>query len=1023
MTTIASLVVEIGADISGLTRNLNQADRKVDNFIGGMGSRLQGIGRSLTGAGTQIALLTAPLAGAFGAGLKVASDFEGVMAEIGARAGLTSDELKTVSDFALQMGADTAFSGQQAAEAFLQLLTSGQNVEQAIATLPAVLDAAAASGEDLGHTADVITDIMAAFGLGVEDAGGVVESLARAAGSSSADMGDLGQGFANIGPVAKSFGLNVDRTAAILAVLSENGIKGAEAGSALKSMLLNMTRPTDNVQGAWADLGTSFYDTEGNARDLTDVLADIKVGLEGMPVEQQNELLYELGGSYGIVALQALLGANSIEEMEAAMAASTGASDVAAARMDTFAGRMDSLKGSVETLMIKALTPFMENILKPMAEQLTEVVNQVGAWVDENPELTQQLVGIAAAALVIGPGLVIAGLGIQAMGIAIGALGAAVALLTSPLFLAAAGLLAVGAGLAYIWTQDIGGVRTKIEEIVSAFRDVDISKYTDRFTNQVTGVFENIQNANIDTSGIEAWATTNMDAIVNTVIGVAGVVFGGPIGIAIGAARLVSTAIENDFLGIGTFLKDSGIQGSVETAFNDLKMSIDTILNGVFNPAQPIITRDMIERGVGGGSGGGVTSGPLGLLISDLQKGADWFSKELPKITGPITEGLSALFDGIGGFIENLQGTETGGLVRIVTVVGGVLGALLTKVAEIGAGLVGDVLTNIGAALPQIGSFISDFVTTLSRIGEGDWGGAAQKLADSVGHLVSAGLNLIGLDIDFASWGESLAGWVMAFQSAWAGIQYFADKIRISITSFFLDIQIAFAEWVGDFRQKILDVSGGALDIAPTVDLQLNTLREQRGGIDIAEQIQQELAADLTAGSIDLSPELAGAIAWNPAAIAAGMTMNGRQAVQDALTMALTTGDEAAYNVLLPLAAELGIDQASIAGQMQVAINAAAAMDYSATVNVAVTLNPSGAGFGALGASLGLPVFHDGGMMRGDGLALLKAGERVLNPAETQAYNGGGMGGSVTINGAQDVDSILSELQRRGINLYELARR
>lgn len=1089
MTTIASLVVEIGASIDGLTRGLNQAEKKTDSFIGGMGSSLQGIRRNLTGLGAKFTLMAAPVAAGFGTGIKVASDFEGVMAEISARAGLTGADLQRVSDFALQMGADTAFSGQEAAEAFLQLLTSGQTVEQAIATLPSVLDAAAASGEDLGMTADTITDIMASFGLGVEQSAAVVDSLARAAGASSADMGGLGQGFANVGGVARAFGLKVDRTAAILAVLAENGIKGAEGGTALKSMLLNMTRPTDEVRGAWDALGASFYDADGNARDMTDILADIKIGLQDMPVEEQNELLYKLGGSYGIVALQALLGANSIEEMEAAMAGSTGASDVAAARMDTYAGSVDALKGSVETLMITALTPYMEDVLKPMQQRLTEIVNSVTDWAKENPGLTSTIVSLIAKTAMVGPALVALGIGISAVSSAWTALStgvlASIATAAAPILLVglaiagAAILIANNAGkikdaIAEIgtailtgdwsrittdvhsrledavngvqnfdfeflkgkvtlglnriiyganndqWAKDLartlhdainnpanigdfsldglrdsirdktfqmlldpnispsvrefgqtlirslnaldlsnetlgefaGRVKTKIETSINSigFDTTVFSQLAERIqsaisdtlanvfsgggsepiitrdmiergmggadsggigstiASQLTAAMTSVQGVSVDTSGITTWATTNMNSIVNAVAAVAVAVIGGPVGLTIGAAKLISTAIETDFLGIGTFLKDSGIKASVETAFNTLKTDIGGILERVFNPSQPVITRDMIERGVGGAQGGGAVGGPLGLLISDLQKGADWFSQELPKITGPILEGLSALGEGIGGFIQNLSGTETEGLLRIATTVAGAIGAIVTKLVELGAGLVGDVLTNIGEALPAIGAFINDFVSALSRLGEGDWAGAAQRLGEGLMSFVEAGLALIGLD----------------FSTIIATISGLWDSVSAGVETFKTNIAAAFG-WI---KINVIDPIKAAIDGIKS------SLDGLTGGLGAYGGAADNLGAALNSGA---SPgDILGAFFK-------------------------AVGDE---------------------------------------------INPPGALGGASIVSTGLVLAH--------------AGERILNPMETRAYESGNnaSGGNVIhINGVQDVDGILAELRRRGIYL------
>ena len=485
---VASLAVEIGAEIGGWQTGLGQ----VQSGIMGIGPKITGLGSQITAMGAQIGLAFAPLTAAMGGGIKVASDFETIMAEIGARAGLTGDELGAIQQFALDMGAETAFSAQQAAEGLLQLLTSGQNVEQAMATLPAVLDAAAASGADLGQTADNITDIMAAFGLDVDDATGVVDALARAAGASSADMPGLAQGFANVGGVANQFGLSVEQTAAALALLSENGIKGAEAGTALKSMLLNMSRDTEDTLGAWNELGTSLYDAEGNLRNLPTVLQEVEDALATRTAEDQNNILKDLFGSYGILAGTALTGAVSIDDMQSSMEGATGASDVAAARMDTFSGKVDTLIGSLETLAITTLTPLMNDVLKPLAETLTEVVNGVILWADENPELAGTLTQVLAGLAIAGPGLMLVG------GIIKG-VGAAATLALSPIGLLALAVLGLKLLLDQPWIQEglaaWTGVFENLEIIWGEIWGRIQTAWNEKVVQPLTGLKEDIETA------------------------------------------------------------------------------------------------------------------------------------------------------------------------------------------------------------------------------------------------------------------------------------------------------------------------------------------------------------------------------------------------------------------------------------------------------------------------------------------------------------------------------------------------
>lgn len=432
----------------GVADGINEAKRQVD---GG----LKGIGDSVANLGGAFTALTAPLLAFGAAGLKVAADFDTAMAEISARTGLVGADLEEIRQLALQMGADTAFSAQDAADALLQLLSSGQTAKEAIATLPAVLTAAAASGAALGETADTVTDIMATFGLEAQDAAMIVDAMARASGASSATMNDLGQAFRGVGGIAKRFGIDVNETASILAIFAENGVKGSQAGQLLETMLTQMSRDTNEANEAWAELGTTLYDAQGNTRPFVDVINDLKNAMKNLPVRDQNRLIQALAGSYGQAGLSALLGSISIEDMNARMAGSASSADIAQKRMETFSGRVESLKGSVETLMIQAITPLMNEVLAPLVEQITKVVNSVTDWIVANPELAKQIGKVLAVVVTIGPALLVAGK-------AIALVGGLLTALASPVVLVVA---AIGA-LVWAFQNNFLGIRDTLQPVI-----------------------------------------------------------------------------------------------------------------------------------------------------------------------------------------------------------------------------------------------------------------------------------------------------------------------------------------------------------------------------------------------------------------------------------------------------------------------------------------------------------------------------------------------------------------------------
>ncbi len=463
--TIATLQAIIGADISGLMFGLQTARSE----ISGVGGAMASAGTRIAGVGAGLTAVMAPIRGIVERGTDAFKEFDSSLAEIGARGGLTAEQLEIVRSKALQLGADTAFSANDALNAFLQLTTGGMTYAESLQVIDSVMVGAAAGGMGMGATADALTDIMAAFGLEADNASSVVETLARASGVSSAEMSDLVQGFYNVGPAAKAFGLDVSQTASILGIFNDNGIKGAEAGTQLRSMLLNMSRDTEPVKDAWAALGASMYDANGNIKDIDVIMGQIRNGLKGMSDEETNRILADLGGSYGILGLQALLASNSVQDFRDKMGGAATAAEVAQARTDTWDGKLEALQGSLDSLVINGLTPFIKHIGKPVVEKITDIVGGLSDWAEKNPEVASTLTAIVLGVMVAGPLLV--GFGLALAGLS-GIVGVGGTLLTG-----VAGLSSVISGLsapAWLALLPIGLLVGEIAILIGVLNDPNV---------------------------------------------------------------------------------------------------------------------------------------------------------------------------------------------------------------------------------------------------------------------------------------------------------------------------------------------------------------------------------------------------------------------------------------------------------------------------------------------------------------------------------------------------------------------
>ncbi len=449
---LGSAYGDVRIDYSQVNDDLNKALAKVERDLG---AGLTRVGESLQRVGRDLTIATAPISGFILKGVLAFASLDEVLTEISARTGATAAEMEKVRQVALQLGQDTKFSSVEASQGILELLASGQSLEEAFSTIPHVLDLAAAGNISLGEAASTVTTILAQFKLRAEDSEEVVNLLNAAAASSKAEIGDMAQAFENVGPIAANFGLDVEDTAAILAVFAQNGILGAEAGTQLKSMLTNMSRPTNDVQGMWKKLNVSMFDAQGNMRDINTIIADLNVAMADMTQQERIETIQTLAGSYGQVGLSALLASGGISQMEIDMANAATASEVAAERSNSFNGKIEQLSGSLETLSINVIGPLVEKYLEPLIASLTETVNVVNEWVLANPELAAQIAIIAGLIAGLGPVLIVAGLAISAIGTAIG-------FILSPIGLVIAAVIALGAAYA----TNFMGIRDAVNNAV-----------------------------------------------------------------------------------------------------------------------------------------------------------------------------------------------------------------------------------------------------------------------------------------------------------------------------------------------------------------------------------------------------------------------------------------------------------------------------------------------------------------------------------------------------------------------------
>ena len=319
------------------------------------------------------------------ASVKFGSNFEAAMSGVAATMGMTSAEINSGSaDYerleqaAKDAGATTKFSASQAAEALNYMALAGYDVDESIATLPTVLNLAAAGGMDLATASDMVTDSMSALGDMAGTADSFVDKMAKTSQKSNTSVAQLGEAILTVGGTAKSMAGGVDEMNTVLGILADNGIKGAEGGTALRNMILSLSAPTDTASAKMEELGLSVFDAEGKMRPMNDIFNDLNGILSTVTEGEQTQVLNTIFNKVDLKSVNALL-ANSgerFDELSGYMADCDGA---AANMADTM---NNNLQGSV-TILQSALEGLGISVYEQMEEPLKEAVKVGNGYIDE----------------------------------------------------------------------------------------------------------------------------------------------------------------------------------------------------------------------------------------------------------------------------------------------------------------------------------------------------------------------------------------------------------------------------------------------------------------------------------------------------------------------------------------------------------------------------------------------------------------------------------------------------------------
>lgn len=383
--------------------------------IAAAGDKFEKAGDSITNAGKQISVASAAVTGLGVAAVKTAADFDSAMANVAAISGATGDDLQALRDKAREMGEKTKFSASEAADAMSYMAMAGWKTGDMLSGIEGIMHLAAASGEDLATTSDIVTDALTAFGLTAEDSAHFADILAAASSNANTNVSMMGETFKYCAPVAGALGYSAEDVAEAIGLMGNAGIKSTQAGTALRTMMTKLQGELKLSGEALGEVTIQTANADGSMRELSDILADCRTAFSKMSESEAAAAAETLVGKNAMSGFLALMNSapGDIDKLRNAIDNCDGsAENMAAIMQDNLNGQLTILKSQLEELAIS----FGEMLMPVIRKVVTAVQGFVAKLnnMDEAQRKTIITIGLVIAAL--GPFLVILGTVISTVG-------------------------------------------------------------------------------------------------------------------------------------------------------------------------------------------------------------------------------------------------------------------------------------------------------------------------------------------------------------------------------------------------------------------------------------------------------------------------------------------------------------------------------------------------------------------------------------------------------------------------------
>jgi len=720
-------IVETEQELKRLEEQANQSATALQK-ISATGEKLQTVGSNIESAGKKLLPVTGAVTALGTAAVKTAADFDTAMSQVAAVSGATGSDLDALREKAREMGSKTKFSASEAAEAMNYMAMAGWKTGDMLDGIEGIMNLAAASGEDLATTSDIVTDALTALGLSAADSGHFADILAAASSNANTNVSMMGETFKYCAPVAGALGFSAEDTAEAIGLMANAGIKSSQAGTAMRTMLTNLTGEVAFAGESFGELTIQTTNADGSMRSLGDILADCRVAFSQMSESEKAANAEALVGKNAMSGFLAVMNAapGDIEKLNSAINNCDGTAEKMATTMqDNLAGQLTILKSQLEELAIS-----FGELLMPAIRTIVGWIQKFVDWLNGMDEGTKKVImTVALLAAALGPVLIVIGKVISAVGtimtivpkiagvinVVKGAFAALNAtMLANPIFLIIAAIAALVAAFIYLW-NNCEGFRQFWIDLWENIKAVAVAVWT-AISEFFTAAWEAIKSAAETVwNGIRDFFSglwEGIKTIFTTVVtAISGFLSAAWTSIQT-TVKTVFTAISSFFSTVWNGIKNivttvvTAISTFLTTAWNTIKTTITTVLNAiktvfttVWNAIKTVITT--------------IVNGIKNTISTVWNSIKNTVSSVVNTIKNTVSNVFNSMWNGIKNTISGIYNTIVSGFNKAISFITSLPSRAFQWGKDIIMGIVNGIKSCIGAigdAVSSVASKITSFL-------------------------------------------------------------------------------------------------------------------------------------------------------------------------------------------------------------------------------------------------------------------------------------------------------------------------